>query len=75
MACQRPDRCIFEDSEQNRLHLLRFVFAHHFHDNQPIQLFGLLDPYRRAGEIVIEASHAQYQIEPFKPGEIDPSRQ
>lgn len=63
---QRIDYVVrFPDSEQNRLHLLRFLFADHFDERQRRQLLLLLEPYKEADLIVIPNHHEQYQIVPI----------
>lgn len=63
----------FADSEQSRLHMLRFLFADHFEEGQRGQLLGLLEPYKEAGEIIIRTHHDQYQIGPASPSELGAS--
>ena len=55
----------FADTEQNRLHMLRFMFADHFDESYRRELLLLLEPYQEANEIVIRSHHNQYQIVPI----------
>lgn len=63
---QRIDYIVrFADSEQNRLHLLRFIFADYFDERYRQQLLRLLEPYQEVGDVVIQSHHEQYQIVPI----------
>lgn len=54
----------FADSEQNRLHMLRFLFADHFEARRRGQLLSVLDPYKEEDDLIILTHHHQYQICP-----------
>ena len=64
---QRIDYTVrFADSEQNRLHMLHFMFADHFDERHREQFLLLLDPYKEGDEIVIRSHHEQYQVIPAR---------
>jgi trans-aconitate 2-methyltransferase len=57
-----PYEITFDDTNENRLRILRFLFAEHFNAIPRPVLLGLFDPYRRAGRIVIETKDVHLAI-------------